>query len=74
MHDPHPQHKERRADPQTVGRPARGMSKNECVLFLRQRELKDRVNPRSPRVGTLIATTLEEEEVQAVMTADLPCF
>ena len=50
-----------------VGRPARGMSKNECVLFLRQRELKDRVNPRSSRVRALVATTLEEEEVQAVM-------
>ena len=47
------------------------MSKNECVLFLRQRELKDRVDPRSPRVGTLIATTLEEEEVQAVMPSFL---
>ncbi len=50
------------------------MSKSECVLFLRQRELKDRVNPRSPRVGTLIATTLEEEEVQAVMPSSLPSF
>lgn len=47
------------------------MSKNECVLFLRQRELKDRVNPRSPRVGTLIVTTLKEEEVQAVMSSFL---
>ena len=57
-----------------MSRPAKGKSKNECVLFLRQRELKDRVNPRSPRVGTLIATTLEEEEVQAVMPSGLPCF
>ena len=44
------------------------------MLFLRQRELKDRVDPRSPRVGTLIATTLEEEEVQAVMPSSLPSF
>lgn len=63
--------KERRADPQTVDRPARGKSKSECVLFLRQRELKDRVNPRSPGVGALVVTTLKEEEVQAVMSSFL---
>ena len=54
-----------------MDRPARGKSKNECVLFLRQRELKDRVDPRSPRVGTLVVTALEEEEVQAVMPSFL---
>ena len=41
------------------------------MLFLRQRELKDRVDPRSPRVGTLVATALKEEEVQAVMPSFL---
>lgn len=59
----HKAHTNMKAGRPTDSGPARQGKEQEYVLFLRQRELKDRVDPRSPRVGTLIVTALEEEEV-----------